>query len=759
MTGRPWLYLWILLVFITGKNAWAATPQIAAGGYHTVALRSDGTLWGWGWNGFGQLGDGSTDDSLSPIKIGNDTDWTSIAAGSYHTVALKKDGTLWTWGWNRNGQLGDGTTTDSHSPKKIGSDTDWASIATGMEHTVALKKDGTLWTWGLNTYGQLGDGSTDNKYAPVKIGSDTDWIAITAGAGHTVALKEVPAMSPLPARTLWAWGVISTGNSKSSPVQIGTDMDWSAISAGASHTMELKRDGTLWAWGSNAYGQLGDGTTDTRLFPVQIDNNSDWSAVASAPTAFHTTAIKKDGTFWTWGRNDYGQIGDGTTNNRITPFKIDIENVMPIELPRTGQTEAYITGDDGDIQAGVAWPDKRFTVKGKVVVDNLTGLMWVKRPDSTMRTWAEALTYANGLNLGDHDDWRLPNINELESLTYAGKQSTAKWLNSQGFRNVKNNTYWTSTTCAGDTNLAWRIGFESDDYTGLYSKTIATYVLPVRDGKSDGKISLPKTGQTVSYASGDDGDLLKGAPLPGERFTVDGDCITDNLTTLTWSKIPETGDWANWAASLNYANNKNLCGHNDWRLPNRKELRSIVHYGQKDLAAWLNGKGFSGVQNTKLYWTSTTIGSNPDTVWTLHMLYGKALDQFKSDAASLLIVRGGNVEVPSLKAPANLKAEAISSSSIALTWKDKSNNEKGFKIERKRGRCNSVYPWEEIATVKANVKKYTDNDLSPNKVYSYRVKAYNDNGESEYTGCVTAKTKGLNHEAPGAAKPQQKQIR
>ncbi|MEW6187051.1 MAG: hypothetical protein AB1585_15055, partial [Thermodesulfobacteriota bacterium] len=159
----------IIFAFILGLASSAAAVlnstatlnnKIAGGGYHTLKVKADGTLWAWGDNAYGQLGDGTTTDRHSPVQIGADNKWVTIGAGYYQTVGLKADGTLWAWGRNNYGQLGDGTTTERHSPVQIGADTKWVSIAMGDYHTIALKADGTLWVWGYNSFGQLGDGTT-----------------------------------------------------------------------------------------------------------------------------------------------------------------------------------------------------------------------------------------------------------------------------------------------------------------------------------------------------------------------------------------------------------------------------------------------------------------------------------------------------------------------------------------------------------------------------------------------------------------------
>jgi hypothetical protein len=155
------LYAAMLILAGLTQAAVAVPAKVAAGDSHTVAILEDGTLWAWGYNGDGQLGDGTTNNGISPVQVGVATNWNSVVAGYTHTVALKSDGTLWAWGWNNSGQLGDGTTTDSLSPIQIGVATNWSSVAAGYLHTVALKSDGTLWAWGENGSNQLGDGTRE----------------------------------------------------------------------------------------------------------------------------------------------------------------------------------------------------------------------------------------------------------------------------------------------------------------------------------------------------------------------------------------------------------------------------------------------------------------------------------------------------------------------------------------------------------------------------------------------------------------------
>ncbi len=301
----------ILLLLLTTQAAMAVT----AGGYHTFAIGSDGTLWAWGRNGDGQLGDGTTNLSSVPKQVASG--YSAIAAGSKHTLALKPDRTLWAWGFNAYGQLGDGTLTNRNSPGSIGSG--FSSVSAGELHSVALKSDGSLWAWGFNYYGQLGDGTTTDSSAPVRIGTDSNFISVAAGYQHTVALKSDGS--------LWAWGLNSSGQlgdgtrtNRNSPVLVGTG--FLSVAAGQAHTVALKTDGSLWAWGSNANGQLGIGSTTitSQNTPVQVATGFSLVTVGAA----HTVALKADNTLWAWGYNkDFGQLGDGSLVNQASPVQID----------------------------------------------------------------------------------------------------------------------------------------------------------------------------------------------------------------------------------------------------------------------------------------------------------------------------------------------------------------------------------------------------------------------------------------------------
>ena len=324
------ILLLCLLFSLNGKSqCW---NQISAGFRHTVAIKADGTLWAWGLNNSVQLGIGSNLNKNIPTQIGTDNNWLSVSAGYDHTLAIKTDGTLWAWGNNDFGELGIGSSVNySNIPTQIGIEINWNKISAGAKHSLAIKGDGTLWAWGRNGSGEIGDGTTTNKYQPVQIGNSNNWGEISAGTSvgtnHSLALKTDG--------TLWAWGDNSsyqlgdnTTTDKIIPTRIGTATTWSKIDAGFSYNLAIKSDGSLWAWGYNGSGQLGFGNLTVKYVPTKIGTDTNWSKISAgsgAGTAGHSMAIKTDGSLWTWGDNSEGQLGDNTTTDKLIPTRIGNE--------------------------------------------------------------------------------------------------------------------------------------------------------------------------------------------------------------------------------------------------------------------------------------------------------------------------------------------------------------------------------------------------------------------------------------------------
>jgi alpha-tubulin suppressor-like RCC1 family protein len=308
---------------VTFATNWSS---LFTGFYHVGAIKTDGTLWLWGRGLNGTIGDNTIANRSSPVQtIAGGINWSKVACGPYNTAAIKTDGTLWIWGRN-NGTLGDNTITDRSSPvQTVTGGTNWSVVACGRAHTAAIKTDGTLWTWGDNSHGQLGDNTLTNKSSPIQtITGGNNWSSVACGYNFVAAIKTDG--------TLWLWGQNTvlgaagqlgdnTGTNKSSPVQTITGgNNWSSVACGRSHTAALKRDGTLWTWGLNSYGNLGDNTSIRKSSPIQtISAGNNWSFVACGYQ--HTTATKTDGSLWAWGRNNDGQLGDNTLANKSSPIQ------------------------------------------------------------------------------------------------------------------------------------------------------------------------------------------------------------------------------------------------------------------------------------------------------------------------------------------------------------------------------------------------------------------------------------------------------
>ncbi|MFC4303180.1 S-layer homology domain-containing protein [Cohnella boryungensis] len=298
---------------------YVVAPQIAMGYYHSLSLLSDGTVYSWGQNTKGQLGDGTTGGRKVPTKVADLSRVKAVATGIRSSYAMQEDGTLWAWGMNENGQLGDGTSTNRTKPVLIAGISGVRAISTGVSyHTLALTDDGKVWAWGKNDSGELGDGTTIQRDTPVQVSGLTDVVAIAAGGWHSMALKSDG--------TVWTWGNNEFGElgdgslvNRSVPHQIAIS-EVTAISAGNSHSLAVKADGTVWSWGMNTWGMLGDGTSSNRSLPVQTIGVGDVKAVSGG--GHHSYALTNQGDVWAWGFNNYGEMGDGTLITRYAPINI-----------------------------------------------------------------------------------------------------------------------------------------------------------------------------------------------------------------------------------------------------------------------------------------------------------------------------------------------------------------------------------------------------------------------------------------------------
>ena len=312
---------------------------------NTFGIKSNGTLWGCGSNQHGCLGvNSSTEFFTSFQQITTASNWIKVAPSYFFTVALKADGTIWGWGRNDNYQTGNSPATlNQLSPLQIGTDTDWVEIATGTNDTsFAIKSNGTIWGWGSNPTSIIVSGSgTTTVSTPTQVGTDTDWVKMSVGGGHILAQKQNG--------TLWSWGggdalgVGGTPPVTNIPQQVTTDT-WKSFSTGTGTSFGIKSDGTLWAWGANSNGQLGLGHTNSPItIPTQVGTDTNWETV-QARNFVTTMATKTDGSVWYWGRNYNGEFGNGTsydTNLYISPQQTLGICVTPLTTPIFQQENVF----------------------------------------------------------------------------------------------------------------------------------------------------------------------------------------------------------------------------------------------------------------------------------------------------------------------------------------------------------------------------------------------------------------------------------
>jgi len=299
-----------LVSVVGGFTDWC---QVSSSGLTTFGLRTNGTLWGWGCGFEGKIGDGNASSRSSPVSVvGGFTNWCQVSVGAASVHAVRCDGTLWGWGENTYGTIGNniGDFTCLVSPVSVvGGFTDWCQVSAGLRNTLALRSNGTLWSWGDNISGALGDGTIINRSSPVTVvGGFTDWCQVNASGYSSIGLRSNGS--------LWSWGCnvwgqLGTGNqiNYSSPVSvIGGFTDWCRIAQGISTSVLATRsNGTLWGWGRNYFGMLGIGSCCRRSSPVSVVGGfTDWCQVS---VNFRTAAgIRTDGSMWGWG-SSYGQFG------------------------------------------------------------------------------------------------------------------------------------------------------------------------------------------------------------------------------------------------------------------------------------------------------------------------------------------------------------------------------------------------------------------------------------------------------------------
>ena len=325
---------------------------LSLGYYHSGVIAQNGSLYMWGCNDYGEIGDGTTEDRYKPTKILDHV--IAVSLGEIHSGAITQDGSLYMWGSNNHGQIGDGTTEDRYKPTKILDHV--IAVSLGGFHSGAITQDGSLYMWGRNDYGEIGDGTTEDRYKPTKILDHV--IAVSLEDGHSGAITQDGSLY------MWGWNNVTIGDgtteNRYKPTKILDHVI--AVSIGDVHSGAITQDGSLYMWGYNSDGEIGDGTTENRYKPTKILDH----VIAVSLGFLHSGAITQDGSLYMWGNNSFGEIGDGTAEDRYKPTKI-LDHVIAVSLGYyhsgaiTQDGSLYMWGYNSDGQIGDGTTKKRYT--------------------------------------------------------------------------------------------------------------------------------------------------------------------------------------------------------------------------------------------------------------------------------------------------------------------------------------------------------------------------------------------------------------
>lgn len=409
---------------IPGQVRGISDVAAMSGGFgHSLAVKTDGTVWAWGWENLSDTEPKHKHPYPEQIHTSKPVHVQTVAGGGNHSLALADDGTVWAWGSNRVFELGDGTTLPRRTPVQVAGLADVIAIAAFDSYSLALKKNGTVWIWG-------GDSRTDRVLhkVPTQVEGLEDVTSLTAGEGFFLALKSDG--------TVWSWGDNrdgclgeGTNRDRRIPGRVASLSGVKAISAGAHHVAALKQDGSVWTWGQNAYGELGDGSLTDHRIPALVPGLDRVVAIAAGPQ--HTFALREDGVVWAWGQNYYGVLGDGTPQDRPTPKPV--QGLSGVAAIATGGQQGLARKNDGSVWT---WGWNEYGQLGEHAVREMqdSGTM-VRTVDYRPRSGPSWALSGNGL------PWILFDQSARRILLQPGRFATLAWGASVGYDVVSDGPY------------------------------------------------------------------------------------------------------------------------------------------------------------------------------------------------------------------------------------------------------------------------------------------------------------------------------
>ncbi|WP_332908492.1 RCC1 domain-containing protein [Paenibacillus roseus] len=716
---------------------------VAGGSNHSLAVKQDGTVWAWGYNRYGQLGDGTTIQRTTPVQVSGLTNVISVVAGDHHSLAIKQDGTVWVWGYNSFGQLGDGTKSDRTTPVQVSGLNNVISVSAAREHSLALKQDGTIWTWGNNNRGQLGDGTRSERTTPVQVSGLTSVISVVAGAYHSLAIKQDG--------TIWAWGYNAMGQLGNGtgidhsiiPMQVINLNNVRAVAAGGHHSLAIKQDGTVWAWGSNLNGELGDGTNTNRYTPVQVTGLSDVIAVEAGNA--HSIAFQQDGTVWTWGLNFNGQLGDGTTAYRAAP--VQVIGLTNTRAAAAGSTHSIAVKQDGTVWE---WGERTDSYKIKQLTSLSNVEAVVARGGSSLAVKQDGTLWA----WGDNSNGQLGNGTTAYRVTTPVQVS--------GLTNVM-------AAAAGDTyslavkqdGTVWAWG--ANNYGQLGDGTTIGRTTPVQvSGLTDviavaggNSHSLAVKQDGTVWAWGNNGSGRLGDGTQSNRITPVQVSGLNNVVSVSAGSsysLAVKQDGTVWAWGSNGAgqlgdgtfNNRatpvQVSGLNNVRIASGGGSHSVAVKNDGTVWVWgTNNYGELGFGTTTPAYRNTAVqvsglvniisvsaGSSyslavkqDGTVWAWgNNSYGQLGDETRFTVK----------RVGAIGAPTELKINRQWGTNVDLTWLAPGGEIISYDIYN----GNTL-----IGTVPGNITSYTFSNLIANTTYTFTIKARNAYGASAASNAVT----------------------
>ncbi|MDB5052426.1 MAG: hypothetical protein JWM44_476 [Bacilli bacterium] len=517
--------LLLMLSFLMSSNnkAYAAgtSTAISGGNGFSLSLAADGTVWSWGTNSEGQLGDGTTSPRLTPVEVSglSGKTITSISSRYLHSLAAASDGTVWSWGDNSFGQIGNNALVDQYIPIKVSGlliGKTITTVSSGKYHSLALASNGTVWSWGDNTYGQLGNGSTVSQKTPVQVSglSGKTITAIAAGDTYSLALANDG--------TVWTWGNNSSGQlgdgttiQKTSPVNVSTLMGTTitAIAAGSNHSIALDTNFQVWTWGNNNSGQLGDGATTNRSVPFNLSSMASLTITAIAAENEHSLALVSDGTVRAWGENDLGQLGDTSTTQRLAPVTVVVLAGKIISSIASGTQHALALGTDGNIWS---WGNNTNGELGDgTIISTSTSSAILSLADQYESVSIDKANLAITYGSGDH----ATSITQDIILPASGTNGTTiTWGSSDP--TVLSDSGVVNRQASGDTNVSMTATITKGSLSD-----ILPFALTIKQTDA-GAVASTKTVLAIVYTSGDSGiSVTKNLTLP---------LVGSNGATISW---------------------------------------------------------------------------------------------------------------------------------------------------------------------------------------------------------------------------------